>query len=240
MVLNFSKMDVYSRHAYLYSAWTAMIIPCVLLTAMIFYSQPSQNLQKLLNLRHVLTFLPLVVFYALGYFLRDRIRATSEILFQYPFFKEDETRMPTTDLLMWNSDYPDEMKKAIRKKVKEVFGYNMPTKAQEAKDPNAARKTIAPIVGVIRKKARDSGDMVYTQANYRYGFNRNLLGGLVWSFALTLLLMIINIITPCIHWGWFVGALIFICLWVLLEFYVFLKYSARNYARQLFATFLTI
>jgi hypothetical protein len=238
MELNFFKMDTYSRHAYLYSAWTAMFVPCVLATTMIFYSQPSQELQDLW--RYALTFLPLVIFYALGYFLVDRIRATSKILFQFPLFKEDETEIPTTNLLMWSSDYPDEMKKAIRNKVKEVFGYNMPTKAQEAKDPNAARKSIAPIVGTIRKKARDSGDMVYTQANYRYGFNRNLLGGLVWSFALTFLLMVINFIIPCIHWPWFVGALIFICLWGLLEFYVFLRSSARSYARQLFITFLAI
>lgn len=238
MELKFFKMDTYSRHAYLYSAWTAMILPCVLATAMMFYSQPSQELQELW--RYILTFLPVVVFFALGFFLRERIRATSKILFQYPLFKEDETMMPTTDLLMWSSDYANEMKKAIRKKVKEVFGYNMPTKAQEAKDPNAARKTIAPIVGAIRKKARDSGDMVYTQANYRYGFNRNLIGGLVWSFALTFLLMVINFIIPCIHWQWFVGALIFICLWGLLEFYVFLRSSARSYARQLFITFLAI
>jgi hypothetical protein len=238
MALNFSKMDVYSRHAYLYSAWTAMIIPCVLAIAMMFYSQALQELHELW--RYILTFLPVVVFFALGFFLRERIRATSKILFQYPLFKEDETMMPTTNFLMWSSDSPDEMKKAIRKKVKAVFGYNMPTKAQEAKNPNAARKTIAPIVGAIRKKARDSGDIVYTQANYRYGFNRNLIGGLVWSFSFTFLLMIINFIVPCIHWQWFIGTLIFIFLWGLLEFYVFLKFSARNYARQLFITFLAI
>lgn len=234
----FEGMDTYSRHAYLYSAWTAMLIPCVLASAMIYYYEPTSGLQDFW--KAATTSIPVVVFLALGYFLRERIRATSKLLFQFPLFKEDETHMPTTDILMWSSDYSDEMKKAIRNKVKKDFNYTMPSKEDERKDENAARKNIAAIVGSMRNKARESGDAVYTQANYRYGYNRNLLGGLVWSFIITAVLMILNFLIKSICYKWFIGALALIVIWGLVEFFVFYKYSARNYARQLFDTYLAI
>lgn len=164
----FEGMDTYSRHAYLYSAWTAMLIPCILTSAMIFYYEPTSELQDFW--KAATASIPVVVFLALGYFLRERVRATSKLLFQFPLFKEDETHMPTTDFLMWSSDYSDEMKRAIRNKVKKDFNYTMPSKEDEQKDEKAARKNIAAIVGSMRNKARESGDAVYTQANYRYGY----------------------------------------------------------------------
>ena len=234
----FEGMDTYSRHAYLYSAWTAMLIPCILASAMIFYYEPTSELQDFW--KAATASIPVVVFLALGYFLRERVRATSKLLFQFPLFKEDETHMPTTDFLMWSSDYSDEMKRAIRNKVKKDFNYTMPSKEDERKDENAARKNIAAIVGSMRNKARESGDAVYTQANYRYGYNRNLLGGLVWSFIITAVLMILNFLIKSICYKWFIGALALIVIWGLVEFFVFYKYSARNYARQLFDTYLAI
>ena len=229
--------DTYSRHAYLYSAWTAMIIPCALASAMVYHYAPIAYLQNLSKV--IITTIPVVVFFALGFFLRERIRVISKLLFQFPLFKEDETQMPTTDLLMWSSDYPDEKKKAIRKKVKKDFNYSMPNKEDELKDETAARKTIAAIVSSMRIKARESGDMVYCQANYRYGFNRNLLGGLVLAFLITILLMVLNSFIMVICNSWFIMALVLIVLWWMLEFFVFYKYSARNYARQLLDTYLT-
>ncbi len=234
----FEGMDTYSRHAYLYSAWTAMLIPCILASAMIFYYEPTSELQDFW--KAATASIPVVVFLALGYFLRERVRATSKLLFQFPLFKEDETHMPTTDFLMWSSDYSDEMKRAIRNKVKKDFNYTMPSKEDEQKDEKAARKNIAAIVGSMRNKARESGDAVYTQANYRYGYNRNLLGGLVWSFIITAVLMILNFLIKSICYKWFIGALALIVIWGLVEFFVFYKYSARNYARQLFDTYLAI
>lgn len=234
----FEGMDTYSRHAYLYSAWTAMLIPCILASAMIFYYEPTSELQDFW--KAATASIPVVVFLALGYFLRERVRATSKLLFQFPLFKEDETHMPTTDFLMWSSDYSDEMKRAIRNKVKKDFNYTMPSKEDEQKDEKAARKNIAAIVGSMRNKARESGDAVYTQANYRYGYNRNLLGGLVWSFIITAVLMILNFFIKSICYKWFIGALALIVIWGLVEFFVFYKYSARNYARQLFDTYLAI
>ena len=232
----FEGMDTYSRHAYLYSAWTAMLIPCLLASSMIYYYEPTTELQAFW--KAATTSIPLVVFLALGYFFRERIRATSKLLFQFPLFKEDETHMPTTDFLMWSSAYPEEMKKAIRNKVKKDFNYMMPSKEDEQKDENVARKNIAVIVGSMRKKARESGDAVYIQANYRYGYNRNLLGGLVWSFIISAFMMILNFHIKSICYKWFVGDLALIVIWWLVEFFVFYKYSARNYARQLFDTYL--
>lgn len=230
-------MDTYSRHAYLYSAWTAMMIPCALTSAMVYHYVPAPFLQNMWNV--IITATPIAVYLALGYFLRDRMRVTSKLLFQFPLFKEDETQMPTTDLLMWSSDYSDEKKIAIRKKVKKDFNYMMPNREDEQKDEAAARKNIAAIVSSMRIKAREAGDVVYCQANYRYGFNRNLLGGLVWAFLFTVLLMVINAFVTAICNIWFIIALLLIALVWMLEYFVLYKYSARNYARQLFDTYLT-
>lgn len=232
----FEKMDTYSRHAYLYSAWTAMLIPCILTSAMIYYYEPATEIKDLW--KALTTCIPIVVFLALGFFLRERIRVMSKLLFQFPLFKEDETKMPTTDFLMWSSDYSEEMKKAIRKKVKQEFSYTMPTRNEEQKDEKAARMNIAAIVGSMRNVARDSGDVVYTQANYRYGYNRNLMGGLVLSFIITLFLMLLNHFMNSICYKWFVAAMVFIIIWLLIEYFVFYKFSARNYARRLFETYL--
>lgn len=232
------KMDVYSRHAYLYSAWTAILIPCILASIMLYNYESTTEIQELWKV--IINCIPVVAFLAFGFFLRERIRVMSKLFFQFPLFKEDETKMPTTDFLMWSSDYPDEMKKAIRKKVKQDFNYTMPTKKDELVDEQAARMNIAVIVGSIRKMARESGDFVYTQANYRYGYNRNLLGGLVLSFIITGLLMVLNFFTYSICYRWFIAALVFIILWMLIEFFFFYKNSARNYARQLFQTYLAI
>ena len=215
-----------------------MLIPCLLASAMIYYYEPTSEVRELW--KAITTCIPVVVFLALGFFLRERMRVLSKLFFQFPLFKEDETQMPTTNLLMWASDYSDEMKKAIRKKVKQDFNYTMPTPKEEQEDETAARKDIATIVGSMRNMARESGDVVYTQANYRYGFNRNLLGGLVLSFFITCLLMVLNLLINSISYRWFIAALLFILLWVLIEYFVFYKYSARNYARQLFETYLAI
>ena len=215
-----------------------MLIPCFLASAMIYYSEFTSEIQEIW--KAVTTSIPLVVFLALGYFLRERIRATSKLLFQFPLFKEDETKMPTTDFLMWSSDYSDEMKRAIRSKVKKDFNYTMPSREDERKDEKTARMNVAAIVGSMRNKARESGDTVYTQANYRYGYNRNLLGGLVWAFLITVILMVLNFISKSIDYRWFVVALALIIIWGLIEYFVFYKYSARNYARQLFDTYLAM
>lgn len=234
----FEKMDTYSRHAYLYLVLTALLIPCILAFAMVFCYESATEIQNIW--KTIISCIPVVVFFALGFLLKERIRATSKILFQFPLFKEDETKMPTTDFLMWSSDYSYEMKKSIRNKVKKDFNFTMPTKDDEMKDEIAARKNIAAIVGSMRKMARESGDIVYIQANYRYGYNRNLLGGLVLSFLITLMLMVLNAFINSICYKWFIVAVFFIILWFVIEYFVFYKYSARNYARQLFETYLAI
>ena len=60
----FESMDTYSRHAYLYSAWTAMIIPCLLASAMIYYYEPTSELQDFW--KAATASIPVVVFLALG------------------------------------------------------------------------------------------------------------------------------------------------------------------------------
>lgn len=95
------KMNEYERHAYLYSAWTALLVPCFL-TAFIVNSQFSQLINTIMLIGS--TFVSIAIIYvAIGFYIRELFRSTSKILFQFPLFKEDETKMPTTEFLLWRN-----------------------------------------------------------------------------------------------------------------------------------------
>lgn len=50
-------------------------------------------------------FIPVALIYgALAYWVRQLFIDASKRLFQFRLFKEDETEMPTTKLLLWSSD----------------------------------------------------------------------------------------------------------------------------------------
>lgn len=65
-----------------------------------------------------------VVYSALAYWIRQLFIDASKILFQFPMFKEDETEMPTTKLLLWTSDKrKSEVEiRQIARKIFEDFG----------------------------------------------------------------------------------------------------------------------
>ena len=95
------KMNEYERHAYLYSAWTALLVP-YFLTALIVKSQFPQLINTVMLIGS--TFASIAIIYAaIGFYIREVFRSTSKFLFQFPLFKEDETKMPTTEFLLWRN-----------------------------------------------------------------------------------------------------------------------------------------
>ena len=184
------KMNEYERHAYLYSAWTALFVPCLVTIWVTWGVLPS----KLGTLHIILKALGVVassavVYAALGFYIRELFRCTSKLIFQFPMFREDETKMPTTEFLMWkNKKLSHTQIEQVHHIMQSQYNYMMLTAQQENDDEQEARRNIVGAVGIMKEATR--GNKMLLQCNYRYGYQRNLLGGLVWSFMIVLLLLI--------------------------------------------------
>lgn len=73
-------------------------------------------------------FIPVALIYgALAYWVRQLFIDASKRLFQFRLFKEDETEMPTTKLLLWSSDVRKSEAdiKRIAEKIKTDFGIQL-------------------------------------------------------------------------------------------------------------------
>lgn len=103
-------------------------------------------------------------------------------------------------------------------------------------DEQEARRNIVGAVSIMKETTR--GDRMLLQCNYRYGFQRNMLGGVVWSFLAIFLFMIISSINslpfvcPCL-----IGLILILAQGIFA--FVSMKYTARNYARTLINTFVS-
>lgn len=229
-------MNKYERHAYLYSAWAALFVPIVTISYYLF-SYLQGLIPDFLSWGKIIgLFLPIAVVYgALGFLVRELFRQTSKQLFQFKLFKEDETKMPTTQYLLFNNKIAS-MKRIqqISDKVKKDFNVELPTIQEQRIDEKESRLRIVEIVGMIRKVTHSK---LLEQTNYRYGFRRNCLGGLVWSMAIEIILCIVIAVNSMPITVAVIGIAV-----ILLQFGIIwwsLKPAARNYARELFNTFLT-
>lgn len=232
------KMNEYERHAYLYSAWTALFVPCLVTIWVTWSVLPS----KLDTLHIILKALGVVassavVYAALGFYIRELFRCTSKLIFQFPMFREDETKMPTTEFLMWkNKKLSHTQIEQVHHIMQSQYNYMMLTAQQENDDEQEARRNIVGAVGIMKETTR--GNKMLLQCNYRYGYQRNLLGGLVWSFMIVLLLLIASYVYNLKYMAGCWLALIFVLIQGVVAFF-FMKYAARNYARTLIITFIS-
>lgn len=232
------KMNEYERHAYLYSAWTALLIPC-LLTVWVFWNALPVMLDMMHETLKGLSIIvsSAVVYAAIGFYIRELFRSTSKLIFQFPMFKEDETKMPTTEFLLWNN------KQISRSQIEKVhsilcsqYNYMMFDEQEEITDELEARRNIVGAVGIMREATR--GNKMLLQCNYRYGYQRNMLGGLVWSFMMVLIFLLVNYVCALSYVTSCWIALSLILLQGVIAFF-FMKYAARNYARTLIITFIS-
>jgi len=183
-------------------------------------------------------FIPMAILYtAIGFWARDLFRSTSKLLFQFRLFKEDETKMPTTEMLLYkNKLMAKDTIDRLHRKVKEDFNLDMKSAEEELKDEREARLSIVEAVGAMRNVTR--GNEILEQANYRYGFSRNLLGGLVWALVILLILLVAYLILcPLLWWVTLLGMLFVILQGI--ASYIGLKAKARNYAKTLADVYLT-
>lgn len=232
------KMNEYERHAYLYSAWSALFVPCLLTIWVTWSSILPSKIDTIHMIQKTLGIVAssAVVYAALGFYIRELFRSTSKMIFQFPMFKEDETRMPTTELLLWkNKLLSHSLIEQVHHKLQAQYDFLMLDEQQEYADELEARRNIVGAVGIMKEATR--GNKILLQCNYRYGYQRNLLGGLVWSFVLVLLFLISSYISDLHYVAVCWIALLLILVQGIIAF-IFMKHASRNYARTLITVFI--
>ena len=234
-------MNKFERHSYLYSSWVALFVPCILSlyvgydyigSIAVIYDSSMNIVNKIIPASFMIAF-----YAAVGFYLRNTFRLTSRHLFQYRLFKEDETEMPTTQILLYaDATLPDETKDRVREKVYEKFNFKMKNREEERNDLLNAKKCIIQAVKYMRNATRE--DPILVQSNYRYGFQRNQLGGLVWSSLFCIVLLLISAFTNSGYTIVSLCALLAVALQGVGAYFM-MKDEAKTYADTLISSFLS-
>lgn len=186
------KKEKYDEYELKARIWPVRLVGCVFglnITA-ILISIPTLN--ETLNqffsyyeyvLGGVFTFSAMKAF---EYYLASMSQTVSKIVFQYPLYGKKETRMPTTEYLLWKDKRLSEKseKRVIHDRVKSEFGVKLYSKSKEREDEQGARKEIVVAVKHILDNYRE--DKITKSYNIKYGYSRNMLGGLVISVFSTI------------------------------------------------------
>ena len=120
-------MNKYEKEARVYPAIAGMIIPIILTTLYVtsFIPQTLDIWESIIV--KIGLFIPVALIYgALAYWIRQLFIDASKRLFQFRLFKEDETEMPTTKLLLWSSDVRKSEAdiKRIAEKIRQILAFN--------------------------------------------------------------------------------------------------------------------
>lgn len=232
-------MDKYEKEARVYPAIVGMIIPAILTTLYISTFIPDAiNIWESI-IEKIEVFIPIALFYsALAYWIRQLFIDASKILFQFPIFKEDETEMPTTQLLLWSSNKrksEDEIKQ-IASKIFTDFGIKLLTKEEEIANLSEAKRTIVDAVGKIREVTRKNENL--QQYNRKYGFCRNYLGACVYAIGVIIIALIVNFILGMTYTKILLISLI---IQVLLGVIDYMSYKSKgyDYARAMYNAYMT-
>jgi len=232
-------MNIYEKKARLYPAIIAFILPCALLLWAFWITFPNM-FSSLPHIYRIISTIGCagVLMAAFSFFGREICRITSKRLFQFWMFNEDETDMPTTDLLIYEkSIFSVQQIDNLRERICEDFTIHIPAKEQQI-DSYELRRTITDAVRLIREKTRTNP--ILLDYNIRYGFCRNLLGGLTFGIILTGLILLgtfVDLITISVKPVVFI---LFLQLILFVGAFFQLKSVAREYARQLYNVYLTI
>ena len=220
-------MNKYEKEARVYPAIAGMIIPIILTTLYV-----TSFIPKTLDIWESIIvkiglFIPVALIYgALAYWIRQLFIDASKRLFQFRLFKEDETEMPTTKLLLWSSDVRKSEAdiKRIAEKIKTDFGIQLLSKDEEISNLSEAKRTIV--------------DENLQQYNRKYGFCRNYLGTCVYATGAIILALAANFIL-----GMPYASVLFMALGVQILLgiidYASYKSKAYDYARAMYNAYIT-
>lgn len=229
----------YELYALKYPAIVGMIMPILLTSYMAFYYSPHIFGSISSLWRFIGTLLPIALIYgAIGYFASELFRGVSKLLFQFPMFKEDETEMPTTQLLLWSSKkrLSIGMIKKVAEKIKADYDIKLFNEEEEKANIYEAKRTIVDAVGKIRECTRSNPNLL--KYNISFGFWRNYLGASVCAFVYFIILLCADLFFEIGVWKYILIASIIQVLLGIIGF-VFLKYKGYAYARALYNAYIS-
>lgn len=233
-----NNYKVYERRARLYPVIVSMLPPLILL--ILFGSKIASLFTKLEEIWNIaIAIIPATAITgALTYGLKTLARTTSKFIFQFPLFLEDESKMPTTELLLWkNKSLSKKNKAQIHDNIKNNVGLELMNHEEEQADESEARLLIVDAVKQIRERTRDN--LILFNYNCNFGFIRNYMGANIWALLIVICLGVINYINPTINQNYIFLAGIFILVSFPISFLI-LKQIGREYARQLYTAFLEL
>lgn len=170
----------------------ARFIPTIIIAVPIFVLQYNFFSKEIIDF---LTFLGglkfagnITISIAVLYFVSQINRFISKT-----FFEKPEIYMPTTDfLLLNNTEYSEGYKQKIYKKLENEFDLKIPSKSIQGEDELSARKRIAEVMSLARKRV-GKGKLLL-QHNIEYGFWRNLVGGSIFAVLFSLIILYLSYI----------------------------------------------
>lgn len=232
------RNKIYEKKARLYPVIIAMIIPFFIILnfsngVLSIYNKLEDNWNLLISI-----FPASLITGSLIYGVKLLARSTSKILFQFPLFEENETKMPTTELILWkNENLSKQNKKLIHEKIKADLGLILFNEEEELLNEKEARLIISDSVKRIREKTREN--IILFNYNCNYGFIRNFMGANIWALLIVIVIGIINCFYPIVGWKLFIVSTSLIVISFPISFWL-LKLNGKEYARQLYTSYLEL
>ena len=223
------KFDQYEIKARIIPAIITTMLPLYLFN----YFLVHQELQKLfIALSEWKVISGITTYLILLYLVVEINRTLSKFLLE-KFYFNGKKKLPTTVLLLFsNSEFSDSFKERIREKIVKDFNVRLLGKGEEKESKETARKLISEGVAHIREKMR--GDSFIKQANIRYGFFRNLIGGCIIGLLLSVTNIGYIILSSEINWGLMVHIVLSaIYLLLLIASKWLIEAHGKSYARTL-------
>lgn len=170
---------------------------------------------------------------------RNIVRIVSKSIFEPIMFGRNSERLPTTlFLLKENSDGDNLLVEKVREKIKADFGITLKSVTTECQNPLQASSCIASAVKLVKKSVQNNNPEMYKRRNIRYGFWRNMIGGCLISFGVNIVLMVIAYINS---YSVYLELTCLLCALALGIFsYICCNKAAKDYANELFETYLTL
>jgi low affinity Fe/Cu permease len=161
------------------------------------------------------------------------IREIGKTLIAKPLFKNG-LHAPTTEALLWKTFHMSSARKALlHTKIKKDLSIELLSAEDEAENETEARLRIRDAVAQVRY-ATENGQHTL-QYNIRYGFWRNLAGGLPLAilFSILALIFVSGVLAKVIAGAYLLSALVLAVLVVPL-----LRATGQTYAEYLFTEYL--
>lgn len=225
---------IYEKKARLYPVVFTMLIPGFIVFLFLIYSL-KWNVSPVI--RAITAIIPAgLIAAAFSYYLKNVVRAISKWIFQFKYYKKDESYMPTTELLLWSNDeFTDDYKIRIRNEISTKFNVKLSTVEEEKTNEIKARKLIAEVVPQIRDTTRD--DIILFNYNCYYGSIRNVIGGCALALIIIAIFFVINIFTHTLPMYYILVALVLNITPVLFSKPI-MNFFGYEYAKKLYSAFM--